>query len=197
MALALLVRAVTTVSEHDSAPCERRYIMTHQLRHSGWGTSTLATLLRVRSIVGCVLSAGVIAATALGLLAVPRVATAVEPATVSPKDASQIVAATDVRTHDGVVSGTIVNKSNATLDDVRLLIDHSWLWANEFKPGTDNPSRTDFYVIPKAIPPHGRVPFTYETNPPLPQRNDGHFKTRVEVTGFTQVGGVQESARSR
>ena len=40
------------------------------------------------------------------------------------RQASQEVITTDVRTHDGVVSGTVVNKSDDSLRDVKLMIDH-------------------------------------------------------------------------
>ena len=127
------------------------------------------------------LVAGVLA----GALFAPSGATAAEQ--LVPKDqATQVVNVTDVAMQDGTITGKLVNKSNDTLRDVKLIIDQAWLWNNERRPGTDNPSRTDFYVVPE-IPPRGSVTFQYRSPAPT-QRTDGHFTAHVEVESFTQVG---------
>ena len=101
---------------------------------------------------------------------------------------SKIVAVRDVTTRDGVVHGVLVNRSNKTLRDVRLLIRHTWLWKNEKKPGEDSPGRVDYYTVRSELPPGGTVELTYRPQPPLPDRDDGRFETSVEVVGWTEIG---------
>src|SRR5438128_12250555 len=63
----------------------------------------------------------------------------------------------DVRTHDGEVSGVVVNTSDRPLRDVQLLISYQWLWDNEVHPGEGGPGRAVFYTIPQEVPPRGQV----------------------------------------
>jgi hypothetical protein len=100
---------------------------------------------------------------------------------------NQEVAVRDVREHDGVVSGTVVNRSDRQLRDVRLLIRYLWLWNNEFRPGTSDPSRAEYFTLPQDVPPHGQVEFTYRPAAPLPERPDGHFETQVRVASMVEV----------
>jgi hypothetical protein len=131
-----------------------------------------------------------VAAMTLGMLAVPaRALSRQEP--ITAQQASRDVMTTNVRVHDGVISGTVVNRTGDTLRNVKLMIDHAWLWEHEFRPGEHSPSRTDFYIVPQAIPPHGSVAFEYHTTPPLPKRSDGHFETIVKVAAFTQAARQQ------
>ncbi len=85
----------------------------------------------------------------------------------------------DITTEDGTVSGTIVNDSDQRLKDVHLLVRHLWLWKNEMHPGTDDLSRSDEYVVPGEIPPHGTKTFQYRGSA-SPVRSDGHFEVIVE-----------------
>jgi hypothetical protein len=124
----------------------------------------------------------------LGLLSAPSFAGSVAAEPILPQQAAKVAVATDVHTHDGVVTGKIVNESNDTIRSVKLMVDHAWMWKDEWKPGNNDPSRTDFYVVHKEIPPRGSATFEYKTSPPLPHRNDGHFETLVKVAGFTQIG---------
>ena len=109
---------------------------------------------------------------------------------------AQAVEVRDVRSHDGTVSGTIVNRSGTTLRDVRLVVRHQWLWNNEFHPGTDDPSRADYYTVPGEIPPGGRVDFTSRPATPLPEARGGRFQTDVRVASVVQVTGGTGSATS-
>jgi len=132
---------------------------------------------------------GVGTALLLGLMIAPRSAAAQQEQIVSAEQASQLVTVNSVRTDDdGTVSGTLVNRSNHTLRNVQLMIDHAWMWEDEIHPGSDSPGRTDFYTVGKSIPPNSNVNFEYRTSPPLPHRADGYFKTRVKVASFTEVG---------
>ena len=58
---------------------------------------------------------------------------------------------------DGTVAGTVVNNSGKLLRDVRLMIRRSWLWKDEFHPGKDDPSRTEYFTLQQDIPPGGQA----------------------------------------
>jgi hypothetical protein len=139
----------------------------------------------------CLIGGVIIIPSMLGGLAP---AMAAPPEIVSPRQASQVVAVTEVKTRGSSVSGLLVNKSPEVVRDPQLLIRQSWLWNKEFHPGDDSPGRAEFYTVNAEIPPHGQTSFSYDTAP-LPRRTDGHFKTTVQVTGFTEVGTDTTSAR--
>lgn len=87
----------------------------------------------------------------------------------------------DVEARGGTVSGTVVNTSGKVLKDVRLMIDHMWLWENEYHPGTNDPSRVEYFTIREEIPPGGQARFTFRSEAPLPEARGGHFETLVRV----------------
>src|SRR5947199_10780414 len=60
---------------------------------------------------------------------------------ISRQQAAQDVLVRDVRAEDGAVSGVVVNNTGHEIQNVKLLVRHDWLWANEFSPGQDNPGR--------------------------------------------------------
>jgi hypothetical protein len=107
---------------------------------------------------------------------------------IADEQPSRVVVVRDVTTRHGVVSGTLVNLSRKALRDVRLLVRHTWFWKNEQKPGDDSPGRVDYYTARGELRPDGSVEFTYRPEPPLPERDDGHFETTVEVVGWTEIG---------
>jgi uncharacterized protein (DUF58 family) len=88
---------------------------------------------------------------------------------------------------DGDISGTIVNRTNHEVRNVRLMIDYAWMWQNDFKPGEENPGRTVYVTAPAVIPPHGEGSFTYRPSPPLESSAAGHFIPTVHIVGFTQM----------
>ena len=95
---------------------------------------------------------------------------------------------TDVHATDARVKATLVNNSDSRIKDIQLVIRHTFLWNDERNPGSDNPGRTEFYLVLGEIAPHGQLAFEYRPDPPLPQRADGTFKTSIEIAGFTEVG---------
>ena len=123
----------------------------------------------------------------LGILSLPlHGATAMAPI-VSSSEAAQTIAINGLTVREGSVSGTIVNKSSATVRGVKLLLVQTWMWNNERHPGTDSPGRTLPFTFAADVAPNASAPFTFQT-PPLPQRSDGRFVTTMDVTGFTEVG---------
>src|SRR5215469_6049011 len=63
---------------------------------------------------------------------------------------------------NGAVSGTILNRTGLTVRDVKLMIDYTWVWGNDFRPGEDSPGRTVYITAPADIPPHGQGSFSYQ-----------------------------------
>ena len=101
---------------------------------------------------------------------------------------SRVVVVRDVASRHGLVSGVLVNHSPKLLRDVRLLFHHNWLWKNEMRPGDESPGRVDYYTVRSELPPGETVEFSYRPEPPLPDRDDGHFETTVDVVGWTEIG---------
>jgi hypothetical protein len=89
---------------------------------------------------------------------------------------------------DGTVTGEIRNNSKNTVRDVQLFIRNTFLWKDEFHPGTESPSAAFYPTISGEIAPGGSLPFKFTPSPPLPQRTDGRFeRPSVSIAGFTQV----------
>lgn len=103
------------------------------------------------------------------------------------EDIARILTVEKVNITDGTVSGEVYNRSSNTVRDVQLFIRYTWLWANEMKPGKDDPGTSVYYTLPAEIPPGGRLPFTYKPSPPLSKMAGGHFETSVAIGGFTEV----------
>jgi hypothetical protein len=110
---------------------------------------------------------------------------------VAPGSVEDTVSITNLKSTDALIEGTLVNSSSSAVNDVYLLINHSFLWKNERNPGRDNPSRTEYYKVAKPIPPSGAMRFEYRPSPPLPKRGDGKFVTTVEVVSFAEIGEIE------
>ena len=123
----------------------------------------------------------------LGILILPLHGATATAAVVSSSEAAQTIVINDLTVRDGSVSGTVVNKSSATVRGVELLLRQTWLWNNERHPGTDSPGRTLRFTLGGDVAPNASAPFTFQT-PPLAQRSDGRLVTTMDVTGFTEVG---------
>ena len=94
-----------------------------------------------------------------------------------------MVAVRDVHRQGSDVVCELVNLTDETLEDVRLVVSDEFRWANEFAPGADDPSRVRILVFSRPIPPRGQATVR-ATFPPRPQRADGHFEPRVDVVGL-------------
>lgn len=116
-----------------------------------------------------------------------------ETITVTQQEPSKLI----VQSRDignGVASGVVKNLSNDTINEVTLLIQHSWSWKNEFHPGPveDNPGRAEFQTISQSIAPGGTLEFQYTPRIPLPNRTDGHFATTISVHEYTTTGHIDQ-----
>jgi len=127
-----------------------------------------------------------VGAALLGAAGAAAVAAAEAP--VSPQEAAQVVAVTDLSVQDGTVSASLVNQSPRLVRDVHLLIRHAWVWNDERHPGADSPGTAEYYIVRNTILPGQSLRITQTPSPPLPQRSDGHFETSVEVVRFEEVG---------
>lgn len=114
----------------------------------------------------------------------------------APARATEVTSAPEIRrtidmgpvASDGTtVRSELRNRTDLELRNVRLLVVHEFRWTEEMSPGDDNPGRTETAVV-ERVPPRGVIPFVHSIEPPLPQRADGTFATRIDVTGFTEVG---------
>jgi hypothetical protein len=123
----------------------------------------------------------------LGVLSLPLHGVTATAGVVTSSDAAQTIVINDLTVNDDSVSGTIVNKSSATVRGVELLLRQVWQWQDEFHPGTDSPGRTLPLTLGGDIAPNGSAPFTFQI-PPLVQRSDGRFVTTMDVTRFSEVG---------
>lgn len=109
--------------------------------------------------------------------------------TVTTHEPSKVI----VQEHElgnGAVSGVIKNLSDDTIEEVTLLVQHTWHWKNEFHPGpaSENPGRSEFETISKPIAPGKSLQFQYTPRVPLPHRDDGYFTTSVSVHEYTAIG---------
>lgn len=85
------------------------------------------------------------------------------------------------------VQGLVVNRSDATLRGVTLLVQYSWLWTDERNPGEDVMSFAALTSVAGDIPPGGSAGFAYTPDRVLPSRTDGYYKIDVSVRGFRKV----------
>ncbi len=88
---------------------------------------------------------------------------------------------------DGSVRGVVSNLSNDPVQDIQLLVSHSWMWADEQNPGEMGPGRARYVTLPGLLPPGKSVEFQYEPAPPLDFRSDGRFSTTAEIVGFDRI----------
>jgi hypothetical protein len=101
--------------------------------------------------------------------------------------AEHVIGLKNLKVADGQVSGELLNNSQQGVFGIELQILHSWRWNNDFRPGSDDPGRVDYFTVDKEIAPRQSVPFNYKPSPPLPVRKDGYFETSVKVIGFTKI----------
>jgi hypothetical protein len=121
-------------------------------------------------------------------LTVPPQSTNAMTVEIADDDATEAIGVTDVYRRGDSVVGTLVNRGNDVVRDIRLLIDLPFLWANEFRPGEDNPGRATVMTVAGPLEPGGRLDFEFTPNPPLPVRADGRYTDpRVRVMGYLFV----------
>lgn len=94
----------------------------------------------------------------------------------------------EVTRHGDAVTGKIVNRGDAEIRDIRLLIAMPFLWANEVKPGDESPGRSSVLTVAGPLAPRGTLAFEFTPNPPLPSRSDGRFgDPQAHVLGYQTI----------
>jgi len=139
----------------------------------------------------------VVSITLLGAGFWPVVARGAQSVQVLDARAADPVALRNVQLDGDVLSGELVNHTGQRVENVTLLVQHSFAWKNEFRPGKDDPSRAEFYTVKGEIPAGGFTRFSMQLREPLPVRRDGSFVTRAQVTRYTQVGVVTPHGPAR
>ncbi len=125
--------------------------------------------------------------TLLGILSLPLHGATATSTVVPSSEAAQTIVINNLTVTNDSVSGTIVNKSPATVRAVELQLRQVWQWKDERHPGTDSPGRTLPLTLAGDIAPNASAPFTFQT-PRLPERSDGRFVTTMDVLSFSEVG---------
>jgi len=123
--------------------------------------------------------------TAFFLAAWSTPASAVTPVTEAQADKTLDVQYS--MSHDHVISGKVINESKHAIKDPELLVEYHWLWAKEFRPGSNPPGKAAYVKLNKEIQPGESIDFTYRPQPALPHRNDGRFVPEVSPAGYTIV----------
>ena len=124
------------------------------------------------------------------LVAAPHLALAQAPPSaqqevVGAGEIDSVVRVRDVLVGSNEISGTIVNLTDDELRDVRLRVRDMFLWRNERRPGEDDFSRAEEFIVRGPVPPRGALGFTAPRSPLAP-RSDGEYRTSVEVTALTR-----------
>jgi hypothetical protein len=106
---------------------------------------------------------------------------------IEPEDVGRALAIENLSQRADRVAGVIVNQSSQRVRDVQLQVVYSWLWADEHRQGTDDPSFVATEVVHDEIAPHGSLTFGYSYPSALTSRTDGSFIVDVRIVGFRTV----------
>jgi len=112
---------------------------------------------------------------------------------VTPEDVARTLAIENLATQDGRVAGVIANESDRTVRGVALQILFSWLWADEHRQGTNDPSFVVTEVLHDEIPPHGNLTFGYSYPSAMTGRTDGRFLVDVRIVAFNTVAEARQA----
>jgi hypothetical protein len=105
-------------------------------------------------------------------------------ALVSPDELARTIVIQNLSVQGSRVAGVIANLSDRPIRDVRLQIVFSWLWADEHRQGTNDPSFVATELIRDEIPPRGQVTFGYSYPAADTVRGDGRFIVEAKIVGY-------------
>ncbi len=108
-------------------------------------------------------------------------------AVVDPEEVERTLTLENLSVQNDRVAGVIVNRSSQRVRDVRLRVVFSWLWADEHRQGTDDPSFAVTEVVRDEIPPQGNLTFGYSYPAAMIVRGDGRFLVDVRIIGFSAI----------
>jgi hypothetical protein len=106
---------------------------------------------------------------------------------VPPDDLSRTLIIQDVSRQGDRVAGMIANLSDRAIRDVQRQVVFSWLWADEHRQGTDDPSFVATEIIHDEIPPRGPITFGYTYPSANTARRDGSFLVDAKIVGYRVV----------
>ncbi|MEX0806129.1 MAG: hypothetical protein WD688_22835 [Candidatus Binatia bacterium] len=129
------------------------------------------------------------------ILVAPAMAPIGAQTVLTSQEASKVLSFEDMNMTASKISGVVTNRSPHTIKDVELMIQYHWLWQDERNPGQNPPGRTAIIELDKPFEPGQSHRFSFTPQPPLPSRNDGHFRPEVDVAAFTTV--VRQHASTR
>ncbi len=121
------------------------------------------------------------------LISVAALVARAETDVLPPRAAEAVVALMDVSVAGGVVSGAIENHGALPVKDVKLLVQQSYRWPDERKPGAVDPGRSAQVVVADTIAPGGRAKFRHDGGPLRAPAGGGSFETSVQVLSFDVV----------
>jgi len=123
----------------------------------------------------------------VGTLALLRALAFGGEALLDPNEVPRTLALENLSVQNDRVAGVIVNLSTQRVRDVKLRIVYSWLWADEHRQGTDDPSFAVTEVVHDDIPPQGNVTFGYSYPAAMVVRGDGRFIVDLRIIGFSTI----------
>lgn len=97
------------------------------------------------------------------------------------------VSVSNLQVNGSEVQGEIVNRTGATLIEAEVVIRHRWLWANEMRPGADDPGWVDAYPLQVTAAPGAITPFRVQASRVAPQREDGTLQAEAFVRQFKTI----------
>ena len=130
-----------------------------------------------------------LAALVAATLGVTRVATAAEML-VHPEEISRTLIVQNLSVQGERVAGVVANLSSRRVRDVRLQVTYWWLWADEKRQGTNDPSFVTTELISDEIPPQGQLTFGYMYPAARVRQIDGDFIVDVKVIAYRVVSEV-------
>lgn len=105
----------------------------------------------------------------------------------SREESAAVLAIANLTVQNGAVAGELLNRTNHEVRDVQLFIRYTWLWDDERNPGQRDPGRSTYHTLNQSIPPAGKIRFTYQPSPPLPQVGGGRFDISASVAGYSEI----------
>jgi len=129
---------------------------------------------------------------AAAMLAPPAPSSRADEALLSSEDINRTIGLENLSVQNDRIAGVIVNRSNAKVRDVKLRFVYSWLWSDEHRQGSDDPSFAAIEIVHDEIAPQGNATFGYSYPAATVVRGDGRFLVEVRVIGYSAVSGSRQ-----
>lgn len=110
-----------------------------------------------------------------------------ETVEIADEDRNSPVQVAGASLQGNTVSGTLTNRGDVEVRDIRVLVDIAFLWTDETHPGEDSPGRAVVFTVAGPVPPNGRLKFDLHPDPPVEPRRDGRYQPNVRVMGYRTI----------